>query len=648
MGTIDDLPTRDSTHDIEAAAEIAFDNAIERCGVFVVQNRDRRDYGVDIQIEARRDDKMTNLRVHVQLKGTATEKNSDASVSLSVKRTNLLYLLAQPDSLYVCYHLPTRRLLVRFASDVFREYEHDGSDWHSQSSVTIRFFDVLDNEFQRRLSSRVLAAGKASRDRRLEWTATPPKLIPTLVHQDVPSVDVPPNETEARSVLAELYDAGLDDVVSKAFPHFFAVLGAIPGAMLQAYLSEINLGINGGAIDQDRIRAGIREIQAAMDQGKAHLGSLLYCVGNAWFALQEYDQAIEAYEEALEELDHPQLSHVAAQCWKNIGSVFESLDQNNTARDAYERALELNPELEEAHFALGTWHIRHDSDVDLCLRHLDNVTLHSASDSQLATLRGWRTEALFRSNDVAGAFRELQSVLRHAGKLDWIWPWCASVVSRFGRVTAAASLKSAQFWKRYLRQHPDHSGASRELFFCLWHAHELKLETGESFDAFTELAQQLMATEDADVAFLWDRVGHWAQTEGEWEKAEVAYRHAYDLQPEEYGYCLGTALNFLSRFEEALPILSSEAQTGNRDAMSWFQVAIASEGVNKVAEAVAAYKKAIKLDPDYDLAWFNLGGLYFNSGKLDEARSTWTEAVDRFPNHELAIKLKQEFGFLLS
>jgi cytochrome c-type biogenesis protein CcmH/NrfG len=79
-----------------------------------------------------------------------------------------------------------------------------------------------------------------------------------------------------------------------------------------------------------------------------------------------------------------------------------------------------------------------------------------------------------------------------------------------------------------------------------------------------------LAINPTDAAYLWDRVGHWAQVDGDWDQAEQQYRKAYSLEPDRYGYCLGTALNFLKRFEEAMPILLEQAITHQPDALSWF------------------------------------------------------------------------------
>lgn len=151
------------------------------------------------------------------------------------------------------------------------------------------------------------------------------------------------------------------------------------------------------------------------------------------------------------------------------------------------------------------------------------------------------------------------------------------------------------------------------------------------------------------IAFLWDRVGHWAQDEDNWTEAEFCFRKAYDLAGGHYGYCLGTALNFLQRFKESLSFLREQASSTQPDAMSWFQLGVAYCGLGDSCLAIEAYQNAFSLDPTYDLALFNLGGTYWNMGDTIQALKVWTMAIDRFPNHELSDKLRRDIpAFSLS
>ncbi|WP_366938177.1 DUF4365 domain-containing protein [uncultured Brevundimonas sp.] len=73
MSPFDDLPRRDVRHVIEEKAEAAFQAILAENGRLLLQRADRKDYGIDCQIEVISGDQATNARIHVQLKGTERE-----------------------------------------------------------------------------------------------------------------------------------------------------------------------------------------------------------------------------------------------------------------------------------------------------------------------------------------------------------------------------------------------------------------------------------------------------------------------------------------------------------------------------------------------------------------------------------------------
>jgi tetratricopeptide (TPR) repeat protein len=647
MEVFDDLPQREISHDTAEEAITAFRASIEAT-LFVIQGEDINDYGTDIQIEARDGKAMTNLRAHIQLKGTESAANGNGSVSVAVKRVNLNYLLGQPDSMYICYHRPSKRLLVRYAEDVYREYERRGADWHHQQSVTINFTDIFDLVFQQRLNARLLASGRSSRDRRFRWAVTPPKSIPALVECESTIVEVPVDAAHSGEVLAELYRAGRDDVISGSFARFAAVLSSLPGAMDLAYMAEINLAINGSPFDRDRVRQAVNVIEDAIKKGEAQTGTLLYCLGNAWLALDDPETARDTYRKSLSQLSLPGLSRIAAKCSKNLGSALEKLGETQEARQCYERALELDCDLAEAHFALALWYYRGGDAPRKALEHLDRVIPQSgnALQSKMPVVQGWRAGLLFNTGDSEGAFREIHCLLGDASKLEWVWPWCARLVAQFGKTSPGVVQKALRFWRAYLKVHRADARAKREQLLCRWHQRAAGECPEVDFNAFKLGVVQLIEGGDPDPAYLWDRVGHWSQYDGDWIEAEAGYRKAYELDPTRYSYCLGTALNFLGRHQEALSILIPLVHQKPPKPRSWFQVARAREGLGDIRGSISAYRKALKIDAAYDLAWFNLGGLYWNSGDIDRATQTLREAVVRFPDHKLTRRLLTDFPLL--
>lgn len=639
MNGLDNLPARGPQQDIEARAVAAFRNAISSVGLFQTQV-DQLDSGTDFQLEALDASGPTNFRVHAQVKGSTAESNKDGTVSVPVERTNLNYLLSQPSSIYVCLHLPTDRLMAAYAADVYYGYEARGQDLATQRSITVRFRTLFDPDFQERLRARVIADGRSGRDDRLAWGITPPEKLPGKVRDTIPLIEVPSDPTKAYMALRELIGAGEDAAISRAFDRFAAVLKeAKPAALLPAYLAEINLGVTRQPFDADRVREGLQ----ILDEAKALMqpASYHYCLGNGFLALGMFDEAKEAYLQAQVCADESGESAVSAQASKNLGSVMEELGHRDAARACYERALELDPLLAEAHWALGLWHGRFGNSPEQALDHLDQVVEAFGSHSRVAARSGWRAHFLFETGRERDAFTELNHLLSLSAGHDWAWPWAARLVATHGRTSTSAAARARRFWDRYLANDPEHFGARVERVLCLWKLRSDGKALDVSLDDYRNLVMELIERSEnpSQKAFLWDRLGHWAQWEKDWSAATEAYRRAFEIEPDRYGYCLGTALNFLERYDEALPILQRQAGEHLPDAMSWFQVGIAQDGLGDPLLASEAFQRAIDMDENYDLAWFNLGGMLWSADRMADTILVWCEAARRFPDHHLVEEL---------
>jgi tetratricopeptide (TPR) repeat protein len=641
LGHLDDLPKRDANHVAEEKAEAAFQGRLTASGRFILQRADRKDYGTDCEIEVVDQEQATNVRVHVQLKGTERPLNADASLSIEVSRSNLNYLLMHPHSFYAAYHIPTSSLRICPAETVLRQYEHAGKNWTHQQSLTVNFTDELTNARLDRLAIVARSAARAARDRRIEQTRAAPGDVAGLVRRGIPDIHVPDDPAVASQLLAHLYDQGADPAISAAFDRFAAVLGVGSEAMGPAYMAEVNLGMARLSRLRVRIEAAVTFFRNELDLGRYERGSLYYTIGNAFSALGQEEDAKAAYEAALADPAFANTPDLASQGHKNLGTSFERLGDEERAVEHYREALRLNPHLPEAHNALAQFYIRRGEWKD-ALTHLDQAVFSNLTYAKAAAVAGWRANVLFNMGEGSAAFREINGLLVYADREPWIWPFFARLVASFGRTTTENARQALGFWHRYVGAHPESSGGRRELLLATLYLRAEGQNVGRTYAEFrAEFDRQIEHVNDKDeVAFLWDRLGHWAQDEANWIEAEFCFRQAYDLAGGHYGYCLGTALNFLGRFEESLPILREQAEHIQPDAMSWFQLGVAYSDLAQSAQAIDAYEKALALDPDYDLAMFNLGGAHWNRGEEIEALAIWTTAIDRFPDHELAAKLR--------
>ena len=644
MSHFDDLPNRDRNSVIEEKAVAAFQSLISQSQDFIFQGADRKDYGTDCQIEVVRQNQATNVRLHVQVKGTESRLKADGSIGVEISRENLNYLLGQPYSVYVCYHAPSETLRFGLVENVLRKYEHRGKNWVEQKTLTADFAELLTVDRLRTLADLARSSSWSSRGRRIEQVSATVDDVPRALKGSVTEIHVPEDADLAHEILKQLYDTGADANISVSFHAFAAVLGLDHDAMGYCYMAEFNLGMAGRSQVPGRIEDGLIYLASRLESGRAQVGSLQYAIGNGLSALGREEEAKEAYEAALGDPAFANMPGPTAQCYKNLGTSFERLGNENKAVGLYQKALELNPDLAEAHNALGRYHHRHGR-YEEALVHYDRVVFTERELGRPSSVAGWRVNTLFMLEDGRAAFREINSLIGGSDSEPWIWSWCAQQVVAFGRASPENARLAVSFWRRYLREFPEVDEARLELLLANFFLRSNGEDIGKTYAEFcVEFDRHINHLDTVDAAFGWDRLGHWAQDEGNWEEAERCFRSAHKLAAGHYGYCLGTALNFLGRFEESLPLLLEQAQVIQTDAMSWFQVGVAYEKLGRIAESIDAYEKAIALDPNYDLAMFNLGGVFWNSGDREQALLIWRRAAEQFPEHELTAKLRRELS----
>jgi len=643
VGSIDDFPIQNPAQPIQDGAEAAFEAALQATRLFSYQRKDRNDYGSDYQLEVIDGSARTNVRIHVQLKGTTDPAKADGSTSVTVARRNLNYLLTHSDSLYVCHRSSDGTLLARPAEDVYSHYEQAVEAWKNQETITVRFTEAFDDTYQRRLHALALARSRASRDDRLEWAATPPERLAAVAAKAVPRITVPGSAGPAATLLRELYESGNDAQISRSFDQFRAVIGDAPPSIDWLYMSEINLGLNDKPFSVERVRDALRYFGTRDTvQPRITPTSIAYAVGNAHLALKQHEDAAASFRAAIAALNKD-AKGIGAQCWKNLGAALEASGDWEQARGAFETALTFNPDLAEAHMALGLWHRKHSKDLHQSIEHLDLVSTAPGSAVTMRPVNAWRAAALFELDDTNAAFAAIDAVVGSDLLDAWEWPWCARLVRAHGKKSTLAATQALKFWRKFLKFHSGSVVGITEAFTCAWLLHERGVDTRLDFDQFKAQAKTLMASPGVDAALVWDRVGHWAKTDGDWVQAEAAFHRAFELKPDRYAHCLAVTLNHLGRYEDALAALLPLTKTPDVDSPVWFQIAFSQERVGNIQAAAEGYRRAIELEPGYALAHFNLGGVLWNDRNLPGAISAWSEAVARFPEHELTAKLQKDF-----
>jgi len=94
-------------------------------------------------------------------------------------------------------------------------------------------------------------------------------------------------------------------------------------------------------------------------------------------------------------------------------------------------------------------------------------------------------------------------------------------------------------------------------------------------------------------------------------------------------------LEFPTAPAEQAEALAAEAR--KRQGEAWFEKGVALErNAAPLAETMAAYRKAVELDPTSSGAWLNLGTVYFNQRQWEQAEASYRKALEVRPNYGLA------------
>ncbi len=135
---------------------------------FIIRFLLERDYGVDLQVEARYEKYVTNFFTHIQMKSKEkSDPNLDGSVSLSVENSNLNYLLNGPCgcSLYILYLKDRKELRYVWASEEFARIKSEDPKWpNGSTTITLKFYDKIDSRAIQSIHEKIISKQTLYRD----------------------------------------------------------------------------------------------------------------------------------------------------------------------------------------------------------------------------------------------------------------------------------------------------------------------------------------------------------------------------------------------------------------------------------------------------------------------------------------------------
>lgn len=137
----------------------------------------------------------------------------------------------------------------------------------------------------------------------------------------------------------------------------------------------------------------------------------------------------------------------------------------------------------------------------------------------------------------------------------------------------------------------------------------------------------------------WALLGRAYHYNRRFDEAADAYKKAVALTPLNVGYrtTLGLILGQAGELEEGLAELTKVTSTpGYKDAAGWVNLGWIYRNMNRADESIAAYKKALELDPKQEQAALGLGWAYQYTKNYDLAIAAYNQAIAIDPKEAAA------------
>ncbi len=135
-------------------------------------------------------------------------------------------------------------------------------------------------------------------------------------------------------------------------------------------------------------------------------------------------------------------------------------------------------------------------------------------------------------------------------------------------------------------------------------------------------------------ADAWALLGVAYQANKRIEEAAESYAKAVELAPQNFSYrsTYGVLLTLSGQHEKAIEELTKVVETpGYKDEAAWANLGLAYRNMNKPQESIAAYKKALQINPKQDQAALGLGWAYLFTEEYDLAIAAYEQAVQINP-----------------
>jgi superkiller protein 3 len=345
-------------------------------------------------------------------------------------------------------------------------------------------------------------------------------------------------------------------------------------------------------------------------------------LGDVYRALQQYDQAIEAYQKAI------QLKNDEAWPYHNLAFVYKSLGHHQQAATLYQQAIErFKPDKHKAvawnnlgnvYTALG----RYEAAVE---------AYQEATRLNAAYALPWNSmgEVYNRMGQEEAALKAFQAAIQRDPDYLRAWSNLGDTFWKLDRVE-----ETIKAYERAIALDPTYVWPYHNLGVV----HEERADYESAIHYYQEAIERHQNPEHK--AILWDRIGNIYRLTGQLESAIETFRRSTGADPRYAApwYSLGNIYAALEQDEEAIHAYRRAIELSPNDPWPYHNLALVYEKREVYGEAIALYQQAIErhtTERDRAISWDSLGNVYSDVGRYEEAIQAFRRSIEFNPNYAL-------------
>ncbi len=398
---------------------------------------------------------------------------------------------------------------------------------------------------------------------------------------------------------------------------------------------------------QDHLRLGIDffltgELEVAIDEFReatrlrTGYADAYHNLGVALAKNGDLSGAIAAWSQAqrLDPFGESIRYHFSALVSYNYGISLVRERKLKLAMAEWQKALNIQPDLAEAHYALGLGYLS-----------LGNAQQAAVKFSQALSWNPAWPEAQFQ---LGVAYYEI----REFDLAEQAWRTTLDLSPDFAK--AYSNLGLIRYYKGDLAGAIDSARQSIALDSELASAHfnlSLALITGGDLESALEPLETVIQLQPGFSqarmlqGVVWSRLGQWGRAISEWRRALETFPNPSESALLHFN--LGLALSLLGDPQGAIPEFKQTLAYRPQWAEAHYHLGVARESIKDWTGARVAFERTIALNPSWAHAYFNLGKIYSQLGTDSNAIGAYRQAVLLEPNfsdahYQLGVTLRAQ------